>query len=373
MTKSLPTTFVERIKNTVRNKEDACQYGPIGVDLSQGSFRMVQFKKNEKGVELHASAHIPKVNRQLDSTRQLRSILKPVLKKNNFIGNEIVTCLQPGDVKIMMLSYLRQADKNDEELVVQRVAERIGDSIENYVIDYLMVRPEIKDGQERSVLAALADHDEVIIHLEYMRKAGFSVKVLEIEPTAVRRLISAKHDNEHNVNLMSISMGHAQTYITVLSGRRLIYERDIGFGEQQLIAALCKELDISEHEARTMLVRGSIDVVSQEDDNEEDIQVTEAFYGVLKPLFMELVEDVNRALIYAAAETRGLPVKHVYLTGQVATWDGIENFIKTLIEVPVSILLPFEEFSGAEMFSANSGPRGAAVAGMALYGLTEIV
>ena len=373
MTKLLPTNLVERIKNTVRNKEDACQYGPIGVDLSQSGFRMVQFKKNENGVELHASAHIPEVNRQLDSGRQLRSILKPVLKENNFIGNEIVTCLQPGDVKIMMLSYLRQTDKKDEELVVQRVAERIGDGIENYVIDYLMVRPEVKDGQERSVLAALADHGEVINYLEYLRKSGFSVKVLEIEPTAIRRLISAKHDNERDVNLMSISMGYSQTYITVLSGRRLIYERDIGFGELQLIAALCKELDISEHEARTMLVRGGIDAASDEDENEQDIQVTDAFYSVLKPLFMELVEDVNRALLYAAAETRGLQVKHIYLTSQVATWDGVENFIKTLVEVPVSILMPFEEFSGAEMFSVNSGPRGAAVTGMALYGLTEVV
>ena len=272
-----------------------------------------------------------------------------------------------------MLSYLRQTDKKDDELVVQRVAERIGDGIENYVIDYLMVRPEVKDGQERSVLAALADHEEVINYLEYLRKADFSVKVLEIEPTAIHRLISAKHNNERDVNLMSISMGYSQTYITVLSGRRLIYERDIGFGELQLIAALCKELDISEHEARTMLVRGGIDDASDEDENEQDVQVTDAFYSVLKPLFMELVEDVNRALLYAAAETRGQPVKHIYLTSQVATWDGVENFIKTLVEVPVSILMPFEAFSGADMFSANSGPRGAAVTGMALYGLTEVV
>ena len=114
-----------------------------------------------------------------------------------------------------------------------------------------------------------------------------------------------------------------------------------------------------------MLERGN---TKNADENEP---VTAALYSVLKPLFMELVEDINRALIYAASETRGLPVEHVYLTNRVATWHGIENFINTLIEVPVSVLRPFDGFNNAEAFAADSGPRGAVVTGMALHGLTE--
>jgi Tfp pilus assembly PilM family ATPase len=138
---------------------------------------------------------------------------------------------------------------------------------------------------------------------------------------------------------------------------------------------LCKELDIDEREARTMLERGKTtndtDAIADTDGAEQNIPVTDAFYSVLKPLFMELVEDINRALIYAASETRGVPVKHVYLTDRVATWHGIENFINTLIEVPVSVMTPYEGFENAEMFNADSGPRSAVVTGMALHGLTE--
>ena len=372
MTKSLSANVAERFSSLVRKKQQTLQYGPIGIELSHSGLRMVQFRKNGDKLELHDSAHISEINKLPDTGRQLRALLKPILKKHHFVGNEIVTCMQPDDINIMMLSFMRHADKKDEEQIVQRLTDRIDDNIEDYVIDYLMVRPELKDGQERSVLAALVNHDEAIDFLEYLLKAGFAVKVLEIEPTAIRRLISLKQDNEHDVNLMTVSMGHSQTYITVLSGRRLIYERDIDFGEYKLIAMLCKELEINEHEAHTMLDRGRIELASDVDENEHDMPVTDAFYGVLKPLFMELVEDINRALIYAASETRGMSVKHVYLTSQVATWDGIEIFIKSLIEVPVSILLPFEDFGNAEKMSANSGPRGAAVTGMALHGLIEV-
>ena len=371
MTKSLPATLLERISKIVRKNEEGFQYGPIGLDAGPNGLRMVQFRKKANALELYACAHMATTDAQRASSSQSRALIKQLLKEHRFVGREIVTCIQPQDVKIMMLSFMHQADKKDEELIVQRIAERIDDGIENYVIDFMMVRPDAGKSQERSVLAALSHHDEVIDHLEDLRKAGLTVKVLEIEPTAVRRLISVKHGDELDANLMTISMGCAQTYITVLSGRRLIYERDIDFGEIQLIAMLCKELDLDEHEARTMLERGNISDAAQGSEHDQNVPVTDAFYGVLKPLFMELVEDINRALIYAASETRGLSVKQVYLTDRVATWHGIEDFIKTLIEVPVSVLRPFEGFDNAETFAADAGPRGAAVTGMALHGLTE--
>jgi len=368
MTGSQPATLVERISKIVRKKQESIQYGPIGIDFGPNGLRLVQFRKNRNKLELYASAHISIGDEERHSSRLLRALIKHTLKENRFVGRDIVTCLQPEKVKILMLSFMHQTDKKDEELIVQRVAERIDDNIENYIIDYMMVRPAAENGQERSVLVALSNRDEVISYLEHLRKAGLKVKLLEIEPTAVRRLISVKHGTEHDANLMTISMGDSQTYITVLSGRRLIYERDVDFGERQLIELLCKELDIDEHEARTMLERGNTKNTGENDHNEP---VTIALYSVLKPLFMELVEDINRALIYAASETRGLPVEHVYLTNRVATWHGIESFINTLIEVPVSILRPFEGFENAEVFNADSGPRGAVVTGMALHGLTE--
>jgi type IV pilus assembly protein PilM len=367
MTKALPKALAGRISRLVHRKQSSILYGPIGIDFGSDGLRMVQFRKSFNRLELHASVHVSITDAQRDSSRQFRSLISQVIKENGFVGREIVTCIQPQDVKILMLSFMRQSGIQDEELIVQRLAERMDDGIENYVIDYMMVRPKVVDGQERSVLVALAHHDEVVAHLEFLRKSGLSVKLLEVEPTAVRRLILAKHDDEQDTNLMAISIGNSQTYITVLSGRRLIYERDIEFGEQQLVTLLCKELEMDEHEARTMLSRDCCFDL----DGEQDTSVNTALYSVLKPLFMELVEDINRALIYAASETRGIPVKQVYLTGQVATWYGIENFINTLIEVPVGVLIPLDTFKKTEEFVANSDPRGDIVAGMALYGMTE--
>lgn len=370
MTMALPPKLVERIPSLTGKKQAAVQYGPVGIEFDSVGVRMVQFRKQGNSVLLSSYAHLPVPDDVRSSATKTRGFIRKALRRHRFVGRDVVTCMQPADVKIMMVSYLHQAGKADEELIVQRVAERVEGDISDYVIDFIMVRPQVKDGQERSVLVAMAQRDSVVDYLEQLRKAGLTVKVLEIEPTAIRRLVLMKHGHDHTANLMTVSMGYAQTYITVLSGRRLIYERDISFGEQQLIEQLCKELEIDGHEARTMLAReDNLNVDISED--EQNITVTDALYGVLKPLFMELVEDINKARVYAASETRGMPVKHVYLTNVVASWRGIEHFIDSLIEVPVSVLMPFEGIAQTGAIKTESDPRAAVVTGMALQGLTE--
>ena len=368
---ALPAAIVQRFNSRAISKNSAVKYGPIGLDFGCNGLRLVQFCQHETGVVLHASTSVPLTKTLRSSPKKTRALIKDVFRKNKFVGREVITCLQPNDTETVMLSYLHQAGKQDEDLIIKRMAERIDDGIENYVIDFMQVRPDAKDGQERSVLVSMARRELVIEYLELMRKAGLEVKVLEIEPAAIRRLVSVKHNNtERTDNLMTVSMGQAQTYITVLSGRRLIYERDIDFGEQQLIELLCRELELDEHAARSMLVRKKTESAEDEQaDNADDIST--ALYSVLKPRFMELMDDINRALAYAASETRGAPVKQVYLTNLVATWCGIDTFMGSLIKVPVSVLLPFEGFDKEKDFTAQSDPRDAVATGMALYGLTE--
>ena len=370
MTMALPPGLAARIPSIIGKNRAAVEYGPIGIDMDAECIRLVQFCRQGDNIALASAAIVPLSSEARASAKQTRSLIRKALHKHRFVGREAVSCLQPKDVKIMMVSYLHQAGKSDEELIVQRIAERVGDDLGDYVIDYLMIRPQVKDGQERSVLIAMARRDRVVEYLEQLRRAGLMVKVLEIEPTAIRRLVLLKHGNDHQANLMTVSLGYSQTYITVLSGRRLIYERDINLGEKQLVELLCRELDLDDHDARSMLVSsGDLALAHNEDD--PAVSMTDALYGVLKPLFMELVEDINRALVYAASETRGMPVKHIYLTNVVASWRGIEHFVDSLIDVPVSVLVPFEGFDGSDAHQSESDPRSAVVTGMALQGMTE--
>lgn len=70
----------------------------------------------------------------------------------------------------------------------------------------------------------------------------------------------------------------------------------------------------------------------------EGSAVAETIIEILKPRLLDIVEEISRALVYAASETRGLPVRHVYMLGSLARWSGVEKIFSDMLELPVGIV-----------------------------------
>jgi type IV pilus assembly protein PilM len=347
-------------------------HGPIGLEFGLYGLRMVQLVKRPDGPHLGACASIAYTDGReqlLASPRALAGLLKTLYTAYGFKGRDVVTCLQPNVVRMLLLRYAVPAGKSDAEVIVQRMSERVEGELRDYVLDYMPVRNEVREGQEHSALVALARREDVVAYLELLRKAGLNVLALEIGPVAIRRLVTAKLQNPAGDNLMVITMGQTQTYMTVLSGRRLIFDREVEFGERSLVERLCQELDLSESDAHQLLdargLRALADAGAHAGTAGDEVTVT--VFEVLKPLFMELVGDINKALVYTASETRGKTVQQVYLTGAVACWRGVADILNGLLRIPVRVLDPMAGMQGSSEHDAD--PRLGVATGLALRGL----
>jgi type IV pilus assembly protein PilM len=347
-------------------------HGPIGLEFGLYRLRMVQLLKRPDGLYLGACASIAYTDGReqlLASPRQLASLLRQLCRTYGFKGRDVVTCLQANVVRTLLLRYLVADGQSDTGVIVQRMSERVEGELADYVLDYMPVRTDVREGQEHSALVALARRDDVVAYLELLRKAGLNVLALEIGPVAIRRLVTAALDNYAEDNLMVITMGQTQTYMTVLSGRRLIFDREVDFGERSLVERLCQELELTESaahqllDARGLRALGEAGVLGGTDSDE----VTTTVFEVLKPLFMELVGEINKALIYTASETRGKTVQQVYLTGAVACWKGIADILNGLLDIPVSVLDPMAAMQGGSEHDPD--PRVGVATGLAMRGL----
>jgi len=110
--------------------------------------------------------------------------------------------------------------------------------------------------------------------------------------------------------------------------------------------------------------------------DDDDINVVETLREIVKPAFLQLVGEINRALIYAASQTRGESVSRIFLLGGIARWVGADRFLQELIELPVQIipnpLKAFPARRGAQTeVDEQSVPEIAVAAGLALRGLTN--
>lgn len=366
---NIASIIPEQLATLIGARTDKTEYGPIGIDFGRQGVRLVQFRKKQKTIQLSNSLYVPFPS-DLDtgSVKALSALIRHAIRYSTFKGQDATTSLRDSDTRIFMLNYLLTADRDDESIIAQRMQERLDGDISQYVIDYMLVRPEGGVAHERSALVAVAKTEKVIHHLETLRKAGLNVTALEIEPMAIRRLISVRHLDEGIANLLSISIGKRQTYLTVLSGRRLIYEREIEFGEQSIIERICDVLDINNNEAMSLLKLPDSPVEQNIDPN-LSIRLDELKL-VLKPIFKDLVEDINKALIYAASETRGLEVKKIYLTGAISRWACVISSIQSMVEVNTGVLMPLDGMAGGEHFENDT--RNTVATGLALRGLTEV-
>jgi type IV pilus assembly protein PilM len=379
---SIQTAMIalRQLVNRVANLVPQGRIGSIGLEFAREKLHLVQLEMPSAGrIKLHASASLAYPGSRealLGSSSTLRSILRPALRSNHFYSNHVVAALPLPEVRIMSVSYHLNGTQSDEQAILKPISERIKGNLADYVIDYIPVRVGHKD-EERLAVVAVAKRDTVVAHLDLLRRAGLQVEALEIGPVAIQRLVSTFSEMEQYQNVLAINFGHELSYMTMISGRRLLFDQQMDFGEKGLIDQLAQTLEMDTEAVRRLVYQfgiwsqtkgpSSSVVISRSD-------VTDSLMEIVKPSFLALVEEVKRALIYAASETRGEPVKKVYLLGSIARWRGVDRLMNSLLDIPVmNITDPLSvlgQGSAPEPIPSDSlAPEIAVATGLALRGV----
>lgn len=349
--------------------------GPIGLELAMEKIHLVQLQREPSGkIHFRAKTSLPYSGSRDDllaSPKTMKALLKKALNSKPFSGRNIVTLMPTTDVRIMSVTYQVNKGQKEEEALLKLMANRIQGELSDYVIDYIPVRGKSSD-EERLAVVAFAKRDRVISYLEALRKAGMNVDALEIGPSAIKRLISTISTAEDDENILVINFGFKKSYITLISGRRLLFDQEVDFGEEELLNQLSVLLDVSMEMARDLICKHGL-YPNADNESESGIDFPESINEILKPMFMKLAREINRALIYTASETRGEPVKQVYLLGSIARWQGADKMLNLLVNIPVAIpntLMMFESDTDSDSSQhADKVSEIAVATGLALRGV----
>ena len=106
-----------------------------------------------------------------------------------------------------------------------------------------------------------------------------------------------------------------------------------------------------------------------------DEEVERSIMAIVKPSFLRVAEEVNKALIYTSSLMRGEGVQKIYLFGGIARWPGADRLLQSLVGMPVEIPNPFAAFLGGaepEVHTDSYPVAGIALAtGYALRGMLD--
>ena len=133
-------------------------------------------------------------------------------------------------------------------------------------------------------------------------------------------------------------------------------------------------LDVSEAASRDLVRRHGLEHAAGAalDD------VSGTLLEIVKHDFITLVDEINRVLIFTAAETRGRPIGRVFLLGGIARWPGAEALLRDLIDIPSADTAGeigdfFIDERRPDAARPDLFPEMAVAAGLALRGLIDHV
>lgn len=329
-------TLLDRFRRNSSSPAKSRAPGLIGLDIGLDRIHLCQIRPLEQGqYAITAKASVDYSGSRDDllaAPKKLKSLLGEALKQNRFRGRKVAALMPWDQVKIILLTYKASVGDVDAE-VIKMLSSRVDGSIEDYVVDYVPVRSNPGD-EEHMVVATVAPRHKVDSMLNALIACGLEVDSLDIAPTALRRIVSALYTGHAADNVLMIHTYRDESYLTVISGRRLLFNQSVGFGETMLLQSIARELDLDLESARRLLLENGFEKQSMARaigaDVEQDISAT--LLEIVKPCFLELVEEINRILVFTAAETHGVPVSRVCLLGSIAQWPGAQQVLLSLLD-----------------------------------------
>lgn len=354
--------------------------GPIGVYFTQEHLHLVQLETLSDGeisVRSRESLTYPGTRAELlASPATVSKLVRRAMRAGKFRGRNIVSAMPPEQVRVMSISYPANAAGNEAGSIAKLMADRLEGALSEYVIDYVPIRTSSRDG-DRLALVAVSQLEHVQNYLDGLESAGLHVDFLEIGPLAIRRLIEYGFQSDHHKNIVVISVGDTTSHLTTISGRRLLADQEVQFGEDTILSAIAGPLDLTKAVAKDLVLRNGLDPAKKSSDvnGDFDAEIAATLVEIVKPAFLKLVREIDRAFLFADSESHGDAPTSICFVGSMARWPGAPALLGSLAKMPVESLgldhMPFAKH--AESIASLSDQQAAEMStavGLALRGMT---
>lgn len=356
-------------------------YGPIGVYFTREYLHLAQLEwsgEGEIGLRAHSSLPFPCSRTELLATpTAVGKLIRKGMRHANFRGRKVVSAMPPELVRVMSVSYPAISSENASSSIAALMADRVEGPLTDYVIDYVPIRTSSHDG-DRLALVAVSRLEHANTYLDCLAAAGLHVDFLEIGPIAIKRLISFGASADLKGHVFVLNVGETSTNLTTISGERLLADQELGFGEKRVLGVIANSLDLTESTARDLILTNGLDESRNSSHTRTgtfDANVITTLIDIVRPEFMRLVREIERAFLFADSESHGNSRKKIVVTGGIAKWPGAASLLGSLTNTPVESLgrshMPFAKKAedSAEIDDQQAADMSTAV-GLALRGMT---
>ncbi len=328
-----------------------------GIDIGQCSLKALKCRLDSDGLVAEAFDFIeyPKILSQpgADPAELVREALKQFLSRNTVRGCKVAVSVagQNGLARFIKLPPVES--KKIPDIVRYEARQQIPFDLQDVVWDYqrMGVGAEEEGFSLDTEIGLFAmKRDQVYRALAPFREAGIEVDFIQLTPLALYNYLSFDQFrdrpavDEYDPDspppfTVILSLGTDSTDLVVTNGYR-VWQRSIPIGGSHFTKALTKELKLTFAKAEHLK------------RNAGAAQDPKAVFQAMRPVFNDLLTEIQRSIGYFSSIHRGAKIERVVALGNAMKLPGLRRYLQQSLGFEVVRAEGFRGLQGPEVVSS---------------------
>ncbi|KPJ64799.1 hypothetical protein AMK68_00490 [candidate division KD3-62 bacterium DG_56] len=326
----------------------------IGIDIGSHNIKAVELQPAGDSVSLHKAGARPTPR---DTVRggviadplSVAETISSLLETLSVDNTSVVAAVSGPTVVVRQVQLPAMPEKRLRKSIQWEARNYISFPVEDSVIEFQLIDEETSDDMGKmDVILCACPREIVDSRVETLELAGLEPVAIEIEPFAtIRSLVEwGGGSGLGHQTLALVGIGAAYTDINIVKNGHFVLSRVIHIAGNAFTEAVSSALSIDVEEATRIKETGMQLVTSEEERATQDPMAQQASRA-LEPLLEELTREVTRSLAYydyqqqapeaEVAEVESPGVNQIMLSGGSVRMAGIDDYLKTHVNVPVEI------------------------------------
>jgi type IV pilus assembly protein PilM len=332
----------------------------IGLDIDRGALKAVQAARSAGAYTLrHVGYHrLPPgaiVEGEVADADLLAAEIKEFWSSHSFKGRSVVIGVANARVVVRLLDFPRMQEEDLRSAIIFEAQDHIPMSLEEAVLDYLVLGPQQKGSALDRILVVAAHRDMIGAYTSAVRAGGLKPAGIDVKALALTRSALPDTFFDEGATLL-IDVGTELTNLAITQGGNPTLARFIPSGLDRFVEAVSEAADLPAEQAEKEVLDARVGLGSdplsslsgpEPSPTEEDLDPA-LVYDVrrgLEEAVQALAEDLHRSIEYHHSQPGTRDVSQAFVSGEGALIPGIDDYLGELLGVATRRASPVEKLS----------------------------
>ncbi len=307
----------------------------IGLDIGSSSVKLVELKERKGHLVLHqlgVAQLAPEtiVEGAIIDSYDLINAIKHLISSHHVKNRKVAISVSGTPVIVKRLTLAYMTDKELAETIDWEVERYLPFDLSEVNIDYHVIRGDEKRNQ-LEVLIGAVKKETLEEYLSVVTEAGLKIRVVDVDAFAVENAYLFTREPAGSETVILVNIGASLMNLNIVSSGETTFTRDIALGGDNFTKEIQKQIGATFEEAERLKTGGELDAA-------QEIIAKNVLDAAKGSLSNEILKSIN----FYNSTFEDKEVNRISLSGGTALMDDLAQYIQDSLNIPTSVLNPFE-------------------------------